>query len=457
MKAKNYWVGQTVKKIPIGLRSDANPDLPIEERVAWIRFPEINGKAISDSILVAGGTGSGKTVTSNVIEYFLQLERPIIDFDWTGADSHLLRMPNSKPKFLPPFTHVDGIKGLYLYYNASGGRVKRNYEVVVRPNLAKYNQAQLEAIGFSVGAAKYLKNIIHRYGPFKNLEVLYQFIEHFPYNDTKSKRVRRDLKRGKLKLRHPRIYRANDTINAQSQESIKKVLPGLIEKKVFQMKEARRVHYLIMSFRGSVRKVYKLHSFKQAVRWKKSARLAGFGADIISGLDYREGFDFFKSFLEGKNMIFSFNDKDVARVEINYWMEKIAWIRRRFPDSPRYFVKIEEAHKVLETKKTKIDDVIEEFILVCRKLNVGLLLVMPTVMMLSKKVLADIKNIISGKFKGENANILISVMGDRAKVIPYLRYNRYRGEREMLVHNQDYETSFRCKPFDCPSEITHEV
>lgn len=408
-KAKNFWIGQTVPKIPLGQMLDIYSGEPLGD-IAWMRYPIHEGKLISDSILVCGGTGSGKSVTANVILYFLSLSRPVIDFDWAGEDSHRIYYPNSRPHNLPPHTPPSGIRAKYLYYPSSLSRPRKNYERVVRPNLSKYNQAQLEAIGFSPGAAMYLKNIIRRYGPFKSLSSLYEFIEYFPYNDTTSKQVRTKIKRGKLVLKHNKVYRSGDTINAQSKESIKKVLPGLMDRKIFRLDDKQEI------------------PFKE---W----------------------------FMAGENMVFSFNDKLVGRVEIHYWMEQIQRLRKRYKDSPRYFVKIEEAHKVLETNKQKLDEVIEDFILVCRKLNIGLILVMPEVINLSKRVLADIKNIVTGKFKGENSTALISVLGGdaRAKTIPKLKYNRYRNEREMLVHNQDYETFFRFRPYNSPSEIKHEV
>ena len=422
-RSGNPWLNQTIPKIPLGPQShvyewptDRFPLgrwLPVvTPNVVFIRFPEIMGQQISDTVLIAGGTGSGKSTMAKVLECFYTLKRPLIDYDWAGQDSHLMHEANSDPRGIPPGIGPTGIPGIYLYYPGKAARPKKHYERTVRPNLAKYDTAQLQALGFSPGAAKYFQTIVRKYGPFSDMESLYQFIEHFPSDDNESKRTIAALQKGKLRLSHRKWYKPNDTIHKNSKESLKKILPGIIEMGVFR-------------------------------------------------LDNHEEFNFQQAFLEGKNIIFSFNSKDVGRVEINYYMSQTERIRKQFPASPRYMVKVEEAHKVLGTgsmKKEQIDEVIEDFVLVCRKMSVGLILVMPEVINLSSRVLNDMKTIITGKFKGDNANKLIAAMGydPRAKIIPYLKHNRYTGEREFIVYSQDYGTIFRYTPYNSPCEIHRE-
>lgn len=411
----NPWLNQTVPKIPLGPISHVydwkfQTWVPtIVPNVAFMRFPEINGQQISDTVLIAGGTGSGKSTQAKVLECFYVLKRPIIDYDWAGQDSHLMHEPNSDPRGIPPGIGATGIPGIYLYYPGKAARQKKHYERTVRPNLAKYDSAQLQALGFSPGAAKYFQTIVRKYGPFSDMESLYQFIELFPSDENESKRTIASLQKGKLRLRHRKWYQPNDTMHKNSKESLKKVLPGIIELGVFR-------------------------------------------------LDNKEEFNFQQAFLDGKNIIFSFNSKEVGRVEINYYMSATERIRKQFPQSPRYIVKLEEAHKVLAARNEQIDEVIEDFVLVCRKMSVGLILVMPEVINLSSRVLNDMKTIITGKFKGDNANKLIAAMGydQRAKIIPYLKHNRYTGEREFIVYSQDYGTIFRYTPYNSPCEIHRE-
>jgi hypothetical protein len=95
---------------------------------------------------------------------------------------------------------------------------------------------------------------------------------------------------------------------------------------------------------------------------------------------------------------------------------------------------------------------------VCRKLSIGLILVMPQVMDLGDKVLLDFKNIIVGQFRGDNALKIKKAMGydRRSNVIPYLEFNRFLEKRELLYYNKDFNTFFTFRAFNCPSEIHRE-
>lgn len=401
----NWWVNQRVPKIPLGVYH-----VDGKKVVAYMRLPIKDGQVISDTCLIVGATGSGKSVTTKVVLWFTALVRPVIVFDWAGADSYLMRDPNSVTRNLPPHTRATGVKGRYLYYPMSGARPRRDYEKIVRPNLEKYGAAQLQALGFSPGASLYLRNVLRKYGPFRNMRTLHEFIEHFPRDDRASRFTIKALHDGKMKIAHPRWYQAGDVIPQVSKDSLKKILPGLVQKNIFR-------------------------------------------------LDDKEEFDIRTALLRGENVVFSFNDKDVGRVEINYYLRVLQTFRRQHASAPRPAVFLEEAHKVLAQDEKAIDEVIEDFVLVCRKLSIGLVLTMPEVINLSDRVLNDMKNIIVGKFKGENANKIIRAMGydDRAKVIPYLKFNRYTDDREFIVYNQDYGTVFKFEPFNSPCEIHRET
>jgi hypothetical protein len=400
----NWYLNQTVPKIPLGIDRETG-------ELVWMRAPIINGRHISDTVLVCGGTGSGKSVTAKNIICHMSIVRPIMVFDWAGQDSYLMKYPNSQPYNLAANIRPFGIKGTYLYYPTKDARPRMPYERIVMPNLCKYNQDQLEALGFSPGAAKYFMNILKRYGPFKNLNTLYDFIEKFPVRENDSRYVLNALKSGKMHIKHHKKYKLGDTINGQSKESIKKILPRIIDSGVFR-------------------------------------------------LDNRYEFPFEKSFISGENLIFSFNSKEVGRVEINYYMKRIEIIRKNVWNSPKYFVMIEEAHKVLMKSGEKVSEVIDDFILVCRKLGIGLILIMPTVLDIAGQVLNDFKRIISSRFKGENASILIrSIADSRARCIPYLKFNRFagaQGSREMFYYDSDYGMARRFFPFNSPCEIHRE-
>jgi hypothetical protein len=102
---------------------------------------------------------------------------------------------------------------------------------------------------------------------------------------------------------------------------------------------------------------------------------------------------------------------------------------------------------------------IEDFILVCRKLSVGICLCMPDVTCLNERVLADIKDKIIGKYKGKGAKMLMRSIGvEEAYVIPYLKFNRYTGERQFIYFNEDFGNLFIInRPFESPCGVHREV
>ena len=100
-------------------------------------------------------------------------------------------------------------------------------------------------------------------------------------------------------------------------------------------------------------------------------------------------------------------------MEISYHFDRIERLEERMPSIPPYFVSIEEADKMFADKQegAKVDQQIEEFVLRCRKLSIGLVLIMPQVMSLNSKVLDNVKYIITGKMDGENATRIVNTSG----------------------------------------------
>lgn len=432
VRRKNYWLAANPPRIPLGPGINlADPER--KEVIQWMNYPVINGNMIHVFILVCGTTGSGKSTLAKEVKWFLQLDRPLIDYDWRGRDSFLMHYANTKPGPLPENVTPSGIQGHYFFYPVGktdadleeqlrvGAKRPRSYEVIVRPNLTKYGVTQWEALGLSPGAAQYLINMMRRYGPFKSLESLLQFVEYFPTNDKGNHAILLQLRKGDLKLQHKKWYDPGDTIHAGSRDSIKKILPKLIQKNVFR-------------------------------------------------LDSKEDIDFDKLFLRGDSMIFSFNDDEVARVEISYHFERIERLEERNPGIPPYFVSIEEADKMFADKEgAKVDEQIEEFVLRCRKLSIGLVLIMPQVLSLNSKVLDNVKYIITGKMDGENATRIVNTSGgdnnystgyqSLRTVITNLRYNPYAPpelQREFLLIDKFFRKKCKFRPYDSPCEIHRE-
>jgi hypothetical protein len=432
-KRKNYWLAANPARIPLGPGVNlSDPDRT--EAVQWMNYPVINGNMIHIFILICGTTGSGKSTLAKEVEWFLELERPLIKYDWRGRDAFLCHYANTRPGSLPENVTPSGIKGHYFFYPvgktdedleeqlAAGAKRPKSYEVIVRPNLCKYGVTQWEALGLSPGAAQYLINMMRRYGPFQSLESLLEFVEHFPTNDAGNGRVLFQLKKGDLKLQHKHWYDPGDTMHAGSRDSIKKILPKLIQKNVFR-------------------------------------------------LDGREDIDFDKLFLKGDTMVFSFNDDELARVEISYQFERIEYLEERHPAIPPYFVSIEEADKMfVDTEGAKVDKQIEEFVLRCRKLSIGLVLIMPQVLTLNSKVLDNVKYIITGKMDGDNAARIVKTSGGDYNystgyqslhtIITNLRYNPFAPpelQREFLLIDKFFKKKCRFRPYDSPCEIHRET
>jgi len=466
----NYWTELEVPMIPLGYQttgtledgkrvSELYLDDEGRQKIVKARLPEARTKrgrrvGVSNTVLIIGKTGGGKSVQRKVYEYMVHFRRPIIDLDWNGDDSYWCAFPNSEPENLPPMTPPGGIEGDYLFYpvvqNRASGltkRTRKSFERIVMPYIGKYSEQQLQVLGFSPGAAMYFVNVLLRYGPFEDWDSLSEFIENFPTPRTAG-RIMSLQDRGKWQLRHKKRYLPNDTMNDQSKESIKKVLPDLIAKGVFAL-DKKREYDFTKAFTG--------YTEKQLLKFKE---------------------DGIEPAWHPTNMFFSFLDKQVARVEIYHFFEVIERLRRWFPESPRFLILIEEAHKMFKEegqKEEKVQEAIEDFVLICRKLGVMLALVMPTVnpKVLSDMVLGDVKEVIAGRLGRADAWRIAREFTKNsqaaavlATVLMSLEYERYQrledgawlpGRREFCYISSDKGFWWTYRPFNAPCEIHREV
>jgi hypothetical protein len=279
-------------------------------------------------------------------------------------------------------------------------RPKKYWESLIKPNICKYSAYQLELLGFSPSASRYLKNIFKRYGPFKSMETLFEFLEKFPKNEWDYKA----MKKKEFPYRHTKPYQSGDHIPGQSKDPLMRTMYGLLNMNAFRT-------------------------------------------------DKHQEIDYEKLYLSGKHAFFSYNSLMLARAEIDYAFNQVEWLRNKHENGPRPYICIEEAQHI-------INDTVGHFITVCRKLSVGLALCMPEIPnSMPDSVLADIKNIICGKLKGDNYNKIKTLIADkRADIIPGLKANMYTSQREMLYYNGHYDYVFApLLMYSCPQEMHREV
>lgn len=370
-------------------------------QIIHIRLPVIHGRPISDTLLIIGRTGSGKSVCLRLIYYGISQLRPVWVFDYAGRDHYFSYMPNLQDiDKLPPGFSPSGMQGKYFYYNMPNSRSIKPWETMLKPNISKYSAYQLELLGFSPSASRYLKNIFKRYGPFKNMDVLFEFLEQFPTNAYGYKAI---AKKG-FPYRHNKDYKENDHISSQSKDPLIRTMYGLLQ-------------------------------------------MGGFRTDNTKDINYEQ------LYLSRQNVVFSYNNLMLARAEIDYAFNQIEWLRNKHENGPRPYICIEEAQHI-------VNETVGHFITVCRKLSVGLALCMPEIpSTMPDSVLADVKNIICGKLKGDNYNkIRALIADDRAEIIPRLKANLYTGQREMLYYNGHYDYVFApLLMYSSPQEMHREV
>lgn len=383
-----------------------------EQRIVHMPAPVFNGQQGSDTMIIVGMTGTGKSVVTRVVTAQQAMLRPVWVFDWAGRDHYLGRRPNRKPKNLPPGLSPRGIGGFYFYYPIKDdkgelvSRPKMPYEIEVNPNFGKYSYEQLEAMGLGGAAPRNLKNLFENYGPFKDMRTLLNFIERFPTSESQNKAK---VKQGTSASMHNKPYKPGDIIRSDSLNALARDLRlNVFSKHVWSMRSNKDV---------------------DVERLLRSA----------------------------KNAVFSFNDKVLARAEIDYTLKKLKVLIDRYPDMPRPFIFIEEAQEVFN------DQTLVEFVLVCRKLGIGLALTLPTLEPFNKKetssVASDTKQWIVGKLKGFNAMLALRFIGHPAAVmIPRLKLNRHTNVREFLYFNGDEDAAYGpFQAFECPQEYNRRV
>ena len=395
LKKTDSWIERA--ELSIGRRINSDGGLG---QYVHIQMPMISGKPISDSLLILGRTGSGKSVAKRLIYWGFSKVRPVWIFDYPGRDHYLSYMPNTNMRDkLPPGIHPEGLKGNYYYYAMPYARFIRDWEINIRPNFTKYTKRQLERLGFNPAAARYLKNVMVKFGPFKSMDTLFEFMEHYPCNAYDFKKA------SKLNLQHKKEYIDNSFISAQSKSPLIDTLYELKNLDIFNTDNSKEIN------------------------WEKL-------------------------YLSRRHAVFSYNSEFLGKAEIDYAFDMIQKLRNKYlVDGPRPFVFIEEAHNVF-------DEGISRFITVCRKLSVGICMTCPKIPdEMPKDVLGDIKNIICGKLKGSTYQDVAALISDtRARGIQTLKSNMYTGQREMLYFNGHYDYIFSpLLMFACPQEMHREV
>lgn len=345
----------------------------------YMRYPEKNGRGISDVILIVGVTGSGKSVIKKSIAYQMAKRRPVILLDPPGRDDYLSFYPNHTPN-LPPKIKADGLRGLYFYYPNLQAREKRRHEILRRPNFKKYSMRQLKYLGITQTAAIFIKNLLDEHKDIDSFDKLLEMIE----------------KEGKK-------------LPPLSKRSLMNTMPYIAANNNLRM-------------------------------------------------DNKEDVNLMACFKSGYNMIFSFNDIALAKIEINYLFDKLIEYRDTYPDGHRPFVFIDEAHKIFgDANSDVMSKLIEDFVLVCRKLSIGLCLVFPEIESINNRVLSDIKTMIFGKYKGAKDKLRLLFGDNNAYNIPNLKLNRYTNERQFVFYTQDYEYFFIMdKVYEAPCGIHRE-
>jgi len=155
------------QSIPLGVT--------VNNREVYMRYPRVHGRPISDTMLIAGRTGCGKSVIKKLVAWYMSFERPVILLDGAGRDDYLCALSNKLGDNIPSNAKRRGIPGIYIYYPNDYARVRLKYEKVKRPNFAKYQTIHFNQMGFSHGAAIYLRNILNK-NKFKKMENLLTFI-----------------------------------------------------------------------------------------------------------------------------------------------------------------------------------------------------------------------------------------------------------------------------------------
>jgi hypothetical protein len=396
----NFWI--TKNKIPLGTLVD-NPS-----ETVYKRLPKI-----SDTIIIAGMPGSGKSVSARLLIWFIAQTRVTVVFDWEGEDHKHSNKPNSKPDNLPPYTQAAGVRrSLYFSYVTN----HEPHQIKVTPNLQHYNYNELRCLGFAPGAAMKLKEIISEYGPeknpFKNLDELFDFIKAFPTNERAASIAWKNRDN-----RKKRNYNQNDTIATQTKDSLVTHLYNIKEKELFCLDDHNYPNFI-----GLLAKDYNL--------------FFDFGGEI-----------------------------DVARIEITKFYEDLIAYRKKYPEGVKPYIFIEESDRLVPSRsddkeeKKKSEYVIlrmVEFYKRARKHGLGQGLITPSFSNLNRTLRTLCREFLFGELAGEDLWAVKERCGDEAYfTVKYLKFNRYKNIRE-FAYLDEFKNRWKLIPYACPQEMHRE-
>lgn len=346
-----------------------------------MRMPIFNGEDSSNTIIIAGTTGSGKSVTTRNIAWWISQRRPVYILDWAGRDHYLGYHANTNPKNLPLNTLPTPLKGKYFYYKNDEARNKMNYERLVYPNLKKYKVKHLTSLGFTGTSPA-------------NLDIIL------------SKTTTKDLKELFLKVQDAPPNKLNKMVKAPLLRDLQLLV---IEKNSWCLNNNTELN---------------IEEF----------------------------------ILSGENGVFSYNDLYVARAEIIFFLDTLRNLIDKKKIKKLPFLFIEEGHKIFRKDVDALSEELDNFILTCRKLGVGLCITMPTIQYINDAVASDIKDWILGRFKGSNSYLARKYIGHYSVgQIEELKMDRFTGERELYYYNSDQDRAFIFKGYESPQEFNRRI
>ena len=340
-----------------------------------------NNRQSSDSGIIVGMTGSGKSIIMRTIAFYYHKIRPVYIFDHAGRDHYFGYFPNQNPKNLAPNQDAESLRAYYLYYYNINARPRMKYERLVVPNFKKYNYKQFESLGFSGMSPANLQNILDEKSDIKSFKELNKLI----YNSRK--------------------------IAKNSKEPL-----------------LRDLNIKVIS--------------KQA--WS---------------LDNKKEIDYKKLIMTGKSAVFSFNDLEVAKAEINFFFNELQRMIDKYPKMKPPVLFFEEAHKIFSgSNDQELQRAIEDIILICRKLGIAVFMSLPTIQSIKRDVVGDIKQWFIGKLRGVNANeVKRTIDHPSIAEINRLPLDRHSNHREFIYFNSDKDSGFKFVPFECPQEDNRRV
>ena len=386
----NPWVQRN--QIPLGVSEN--------DALVWKILPRI-----SDSMIIASVPGVGKSVLFRLLYYYISKIRPILVIDWEGEDHKHSKNPNRKPTNLPPEQMAEAIhNSVFLNYTPN----KENYERRVVPNLLNYSANDLRGLGLPMGGAMELRRVLRDYGPFKTIKDVLDFVRAFPTNTMESRR---------LNSMKNCPYKKDDTIAAQSKQSITKYLFDIDDQELF-------------------------------------------------ALDDKNYPSIVQMLIQGKNVFLNFYGQiDMCRIEVTKIIKELIEYRKSDPDGVSPAIFYEEADRIIprnfydpeEHKKTLyILNVLVEAAKRARKHRIAQYFATPALSNLNNTICEISNEAIFGKMKGYDIAEAARIAGsDVVYMINRLKFNRYRGLREFIFMNE-FGMLFKFIPYECPQDYHRE-